>query len=78
MTLNGILYCASLAFDPNIALDALDAGATAAGLSGTGPAFVAMASNENVDRVLEAWSSLPGNIFCTEVDNEGTRVIDSG
>ena len=78
MTLNGILYCASLAFDPNIALDALEAGATAAGLSGTGPAFVAMASNENVDRVLEAWSSLPGQIFCTEVDNEGTRVIDSG
>ncbi|WP_048190171.1 shikimate kinase [Methanobacterium sp. SMA-27] len=78
MTLNGILYCASLAFDPNIALDALDAGATAAGLSGTGPAFVAMASNENVDKVKEAWSSLPGQIFCTEVDNEGTRVIDSG
>jgi shikimate kinase len=78
MTLNGILYCASLAFDPNIALDALDAGATAAGLSGTGPAFVAMASNENVDRVLEAWSSLSGQIFCTKVDNKGTRVIDSG
>lgn len=78
MTLNGILYCASLAFNPKIALDALNAGAFAAGLSGTGPAFVAIASNENVDKVMEVWSSLPGQVFCTEVDNEGTRVIDSG
>jgi len=78
MTLNGILYCASLAFNPKIALDALDAGAFAAGLSGTGPAFVAIASNEIVDKVMEVWNSLPGQVFCTEVDNEGTRVIDSG
>ncbi|MDD3985808.1 MAG: shikimate kinase [Methanobacterium sp.] len=78
MTLNGILYCASLAFNPKIALDALDAGAFAAGLSGTGPAFVAIAPNENVDNVMEVWSSLSGQVFCTEVDNEGTMVIGSG
>jgi shikimate kinase len=78
MTLNGLLYCASLGFNPKIALDALEAGATAAGLSGTGPSFVAVVSHENMDKVLEAWSSLPGQIICTEVENQGTRVIHSG
>jgi shikimate kinase len=78
MTLNGLLYCASLGFNPDMALDALDAGATAAGLSGTGPSFVALAANEDVERVVEAWSSQPGQIIRTEVDNKGTRVIYSG
>jgi shikimate kinase len=78
MTLNGLLYCASLGFNPEIALDALEAGATAAGLSGTGPSFVALATYEDVERVMEAWSSRPGQIIRTEVDNKGTRVIDSG
>ena len=78
MTLNGLLYSASLGFNPEIALDALDAGATAAGLSGTGPSFVALVSNEAIDKVVEAWSSQPGNIIHTDVNNEGTRVIDSG
>ena len=78
MTLNGLLYCASLGFNPEIALDALEAGATAAGLSGTGPSFVAFATDEDVERIMEAWSSQPGQIIRTEVDNIGTRVIDSG
>ncbi len=78
MTLNGLLYCASLGFNPDMALDALDAGATAAGLSGTGPSFVALAAQEDVESVVEAWSSQPGQIIHTEVDNKGTRVIYSG
>ncbi len=78
MTLNGLLHCASLGFNPAMALDALEAGATAAGLSGTGPSFVAIVSHENVEKVMEAWSSQPGQIIRTEVENEGTRVIYSG
>ena len=78
MTLNGLLYCASLGFNPKMALDAIEAGATAAGLSGTGPSFVAIASDENVEGVVDAWSSHPGQILITEVDNEGTRVVGSG
>ena len=42
LTLNGILYSAALNFNSKIALDALNAGALAAGLSGTGPSFVAI------------------------------------
>lgn len=75
LTLNGFLYCAALEFNPNIALDALNAGAIASGLSGTGPSFVAVVDNKNFDDVLDAWKSYQGNIIHTEVDNEGTKVI---
>lgn len=78
MTLNGLLYCASLGFNPKMALDAIDAGAVASGLSGTGPSFVALAGDEDVDNIVEAWSSQPGQIIRTEVDNKGTRVIGGG
>lgn len=73
LTLNGILYCAALDFNPNIALDALNAGALASGLSGTGPSFVTITNDENQDKVYESLNSYPGNIIVTEVDNEGTR-----
>jgi len=75
LTLNGLLYCAALEFNPNIALDALDAGAIASGLSGTGPSFVAVVDNKNFDNVLDAWKSYQGKIIRTNVDNEGTSVI---
>ncbi len=75
LTLNGLLYCAALEFNPNIALDALSAGAIAAGLSGTGPSFVAVTDDEALDDVLDSWSSYEGNIIRTEVDNEGTKEI---
>ncbi len=75
LTLNGLLYCAALEFNPNIALDALNAGAIAAGLSGTGPSFVAVTDDKSLDSVLDSWSSYEGNIICTEVDNEGTKEI---
>ena len=73
LTLNGILYCAALDFNPNIALDALNAGALASGLSGTGPSFVAITNDENQDKVYESLKSYPGKIIVTEVDNKGTR-----
>jgi shikimate kinase len=78
LTLNGLLYCAALEFNPNIALDALSAGAIAAGLSGTGPSFVAVTDDKALDNVLDSWSSYEGNIIHTEVDNEGTKEILSG
>ncbi len=78
LTLNGILYCATLNFDTNIALDALDSGALAAGLSGTGPSFVSIVPDDALDRVQEAWSSYPGRVILTNVENMGTRVVDRG
>ncbi|MDI6644888.1 MAG: shikimate kinase [Methanobacteriaceae archaeon] len=75
LTLNGLLYCAALGFDPNIALDALDSGAIASGLSGTGPSFVAVVDEDSCHKVKEAWYSYPGDIIQTQVDNRGTKVI---
>ena len=76
LTLNGLLYCAALEFNPNIALDALSAGAIAAGLSGTGPSFVAITTDESLDAVLNALSHYEGDIMHVEVDNEGTKEIN--
>lgn len=78
LTLNGILYSAALNFNAEIALDALDSGALAAGLSGTGPSFVAIVPDNALDRVQEAWSSYPGKIILTGVDNVGTQVVGHG
>lgn len=78
LTLNGLLYCAALGFEPTIALEALEAGARAAGLSGTGPSFVALAGDEEADQVEAGWKSYPGRVIRTEVDNQGTRVILDG
>jgi len=75
LTLNGLLYCAALEFNPNIALDALSAGAVAAGLSGTGPSFVAITDNSSLDAVLNALGQYEGNVMHVEVDNEGTNEI---
>jgi shikimate kinase len=77
LTLNGLLYCAALEFNPNIALDALSAGAIAAGLSGTGPSFVAITNDESLDAVLNALNSYDGEVMHVEVDNEGTKEINS-
>jgi len=75
LTLNGLLYCSALHFNPDIALDALGAGAVAAGLSGTGPSFVAITDEENSRNVEDAWKSYPGRVIKTKVDNQGTQVI---
>ena len=75
LTLNGLLYGNVLGFDNNIALDALQAGALASGLSGTGSSFVAIVDDSSVDSVKEAWNSYDGRVIETEVDNRGTRFI---
>ena len=75
LTLNGLLYGNVLVFDNNIALDALQAGALASGLSGTGSSFVAIVDDSSVDSVKEAWNSYDGRVIETEVDNRGTRFI---
>jgi shikimate kinase len=75
LTLNGLLYCSALRFDPDIAMDALEVGALAAGLSGTGPSFVAITDEESSSKVEDAWKSYPGRVIKTKVDNQGTQVI---
>ena len=77
LTLNGFLYSSALGYDPMIALDALSAGALAAGLTGTGPAMVAIAKPNHVNRVKKAWQGRRGKIIITKPAVDGAMVEDS-
>jgi len=70
MTLNGLLYSTILGYDSNIAVDALDAGALAAGLSGKGPAVAAVVPLEKVGSVKEVWEKYGGSIIETRINVE--------
>lgn len=74
LTLNGLLYSGALGYDPKIALDALAAGALAAGLTGTGPAVVAIAKPARVKDIKRAWRGKPGVIIATKPAIEGARI----
>lgn len=76
LNLNGLIYSAALNFNPQIAIDALNAGALASGLSGTGSSFVAICSEDTVDNVKETWqNNFQGQVIKTTVDNEGCKFI---
>ncbi len=74
LTLNGLLYSSALGYDPTIALDALAAGALAAGLTGTGPAVVAIAKSGRVKDIKKAWRGRPGVIIATKPAIKGARI----
>jgi len=75
LTLNGLTYSSALGYNPSIAVDALMAGALAAGLSGTGPAVTAIVSEEKIDRVKDAWQTYEGDILQAHVNHEKARVV---
>lgn len=75
LTLNGLIYSSALGYDSSPAVDALTAGAIAAGLSGTGPAVSAIVSEENVDLVKEVWRKREGEILEAQINLEKARVV---
>jgi shikimate kinase len=75
LNLNGLIYSATLGFDSKIAVDALEAGALASGLSGTGSSFVAIVSDDSIDDVKETWSKYEGRVLETCVDNRGCQLL---
>ena len=74
LTLNGLLYSGALGYDPTIALDALATGALAAGLTGTGPAVVAIAKSSNAEDIKRSWRGRPGRIITTKPAVKGARI----
>ncbi len=74
MTLNGLIYSASLGLSSEAAIKALEAGAIAAGLSGTGPATIALTPPERIDNVVDAWSQFEGDILVAGVNNKKARI----
>jgi len=75
LTLNGLIYSSALGYDPSIAVDALMAGALAAGLSGTGPAVAAVVLDEKKDLVKASWQKYEGDILEARVNHEKARVV---
>ncbi len=75
MTLNGLLYCSALGYDPAPIINALEKGAKAAGLSGKGPALIALTSEGEVDRIRDSWQALRGRIITSRVNNTGARML---
>jgi len=66
LSLNGMLYSSALGHDPLPALEAIAGGALASGLTGTGPAVVAVAKPGDVGRIERAWRRRTGKIIITK------------
>lgn len=75
LNLNGLIYASALGFDSAIAIDAIQAGAIASGLSGTGSSFVAICDEGSCDNIKDVWSSLEGRVIETHVDNDGCSFL---
>jgi len=75
LTLNGLIYSSALGYDSTPAVDALTAGALAAGLSGTGPAVTAIVQEEKVDSVKAVWQKHEGEILEAKINQEKARVV---
>lgn len=75
LNLNGLIYSSALGFNSAIAIDAIQAGALASGLSGTGSSFVAVCDDSTIDDIKDVWSHLEGNVIETNVDNTGFKLI---
>ncbi|HTY74596.1 MAG TPA: shikimate kinase [Candidatus Nanoarchaeia archaeon] len=75
LSLNGLLYSSALGFNPSVALDALGAGALAAGLCGKGPAVTAVVSDEKIDQVKTALQSYEGRIMQAQFNLEKASVV---
>lgn len=74
MTLNGLMYCAALGFSAEPIMAALKAGAWGASLSGTGPAYAALAPDDKVDEVSFAWEGLGGRVIRAAVNNQAASM----
>lgn len=75
LTLNGLLYSATLGCDTSPARVALESGAIAAGLSGKGPATAAIVPNSKVEKVLDSWDSYSGRIIETSLNYEPAHTL---
>jgi shikimate kinase len=75
LTLNGLIYSAALCFNAKIAVDALAAGAKAAGLCGKGPATTAVVPKDKVDAVKAALQSYEGEVIQASLNHEKAKVL---
>ena len=75
LTLNGLIYSSASGYDASIAIDALAAGAVAAGLCGKGPAVTAVTFKDKVDSVKAALQKYGGEVLQARLNQEKARVL---
>lgn len=75
LTLNGLIYSSVSNLNPSIAVDALVAGAVAAGLCGKGPAVSAVVPTDKVDDVKAALEKYEGEILQSHLNCNKAKVI---
>ena len=67
-----------MGFNATIAVDALAAGAVAAGLCGKGPAVTAVVPKDKVDAVKAALQKYEGEIIQASLNREKAKVLSNG
>jgi shikimate kinase len=77
LTLNGLVYSAASNQNPSIAIDALEAGAIAAGLCGKGPAVTAVTDMDNFDKVRKAFKKYEGDVLNAPMNSQRACVLES-
>jgi len=75
LTLNGLVYSAASNMNSRIAIDALAAGAVAAGLCGKGPAVAVVTPTICVDEVGEALQKYEGEIITAQFNRKKAKVL---
>ncbi len=75
LTLNGLAHSVVLGWEPKVAIEAMASGAVAAGLSGKGPATVAIVRTPQVSNVRSAMSQFEGQLIEAKLNNSKARVV---
>jgi len=75
MTFNGLIYSMALGYDIKAAVNALGAGAVAAGISGKGPAVAAVVREDSIAEVKEAWNAYEGELIQARVNRVKAHVV---
>jgi len=74
ITLNGLIHSTAFGLDTTPAILALKAGAICSGLTGTGPAIIALC-RDNSDDILNEWDGLDGEILKTTTNNKKAMIL---
>ncbi|MCW4009896.1 MAG: shikimate kinase [Candidatus Bathyarchaeota archaeon] len=75
LSLNGLVYSSALGYDVSVALDALNAGAAAAGLCGKGPAVTAVSSQDKAEQVKAALQGHEGEVIIAGLNRQKAKVV---
>ncbi len=75
LTLNGLIYSSASGYNPSIAIDALAAGAMAAGLCGKGPAVTAVTPKNKIEEVKTVLQKYSGEILQANINREKAKVL---